>query len=154
MVVPVIAVFTKFDDFINQVFDQDLDDEENREAANTTLDELQAPLFRCKFPPRASVRMEDLHLDDGDHQEQVKALLQKTSEFGIEPLQIRYRRLKDGPAKSDERRLAELRKLDKLIKGIQKDIGELKVPLPLKFAVFREGLSERVSDMKHSMTRR
>ncbi|KAG6914450.1 hypothetical protein DXG01_017183, partial [Tephrocybe rancida] len=55
---PAIAVFTKFDDFINQVFDIDLDDDENRTAAGTKLAQLQAPLFKCKFPPRAGVCLE------------------------------------------------------------------------------------------------
>ncbi|KAG6906528.1 hypothetical protein DXG01_013461 [Tephrocybe rancida] len=55
---PVIAVFTKFDDFINQVFDIDLDDDENRTTAEKKLAELQAPLFKCKFPPRAGVCLE------------------------------------------------------------------------------------------------
>ncbi|KAG6905304.1 hypothetical protein DXG01_003580, partial [Tephrocybe rancida] len=62
---PAIAVFTKFDDFINQVFDIDLDDDENRTAAGTKLAELQAPLFKCKFPPRAGVCLEGAayHMD-------------------------------------------------------------------------------------------
>ncbi|KAG6906506.1 hypothetical protein DXG01_013576 [Tephrocybe rancida] len=76
---PVIAVFTKFDDFINQVFDIDLDDDENRTAAERKLAELQAPLFKCKFPPRADVCMEDMHFNDGAHQEQVGKLMEKTA---------------------------------------------------------------------------
>ncbi|KAG6913486.1 hypothetical protein DXG01_006493, partial [Tephrocybe rancida] len=77
---PVIAVFTKFNDFINQVFDIDLDDDdENRTAAGTKLAELQAPLFKCKFPPRAGVCLEDMHFNDGAHQEQVKELIEKTA---------------------------------------------------------------------------
>ncbi|KAG6914223.1 hypothetical protein DXG01_001677, partial [Tephrocybe rancida] len=75
---PVIAVFTKFDDFITQVFDIDLDNDENRTAAEQKLAELQAPLFKCKFPPRAGVYLEDMH-NDGVHQEQVKQLIEKTA---------------------------------------------------------------------------
>ncbi|KAG6913777.1 hypothetical protein DXG01_004381 [Tephrocybe rancida] len=75
---PVIAVFTKFDDFITQVFDIDLDNDENRTAAEQKLAELQAPLFKCKFPPRAGVYLEDMH-NDGAHQEQVKQLIEKTA---------------------------------------------------------------------------
>ncbi|KAG6914091.1 hypothetical protein DXG01_002462 [Tephrocybe rancida] len=37
---PVIAVFTKFDDFITQVFDLELDNDENRTAAEEKLAEL------------------------------------------------------------------------------------------------------------------
>ncbi|KAG6914959.1 hypothetical protein DXG01_014242 [Tephrocybe rancida] len=76
---PVVAVFTKFDDFINQVFDIDLENEQNRMAAEDKLVELQAPLFKCKFPPRAGVCFEDMHFDDGAHQEQVKELMEKTA---------------------------------------------------------------------------
>ncbi|KAG6914864.1 hypothetical protein DXG01_014858, partial [Tephrocybe rancida] len=78
---PVIAVFTKFDDFINQVFDIDLDDDENRTAAETKLAELQAPLFKCKFPPRADQigAYLDMHLNYRAHQEQVKELIEKTA---------------------------------------------------------------------------
>ncbi|KAG6905724.1 hypothetical protein DXG01_001127 [Tephrocybe rancida] len=76
---PVIAVFTKFDDFINQVFDIDLDDDENHIAAKTKLAELQAPLFKCKFPPRAGVYLEEMHFNDGAHQEQIKELIEKTA---------------------------------------------------------------------------
>ncbi|KAG6906696.1 hypothetical protein DXG01_012542 [Tephrocybe rancida] len=71
---PVIAVFTKFDDFVNQVFDIDLDDDENRTAAETKLAELEVPLYKCKFPPRA-----DMHFNDGAHQEQVKKLIEQTA---------------------------------------------------------------------------
>ncbi|KAG6913273.1 hypothetical protein DXG01_008235, partial [Tephrocybe rancida] len=96
---PAIAVFTKFDDFTNQVFDIDLDDDENHAAAERKLAELQAPLFKCKFPPRAGVCLEgaayhmnltqvsdtetgaysDMHVNDGAHQEQVKELIEKTA---------------------------------------------------------------------------
>ncbi|KAG6904186.1 hypothetical protein DXG01_011992, partial [Tephrocybe rancida] len=76
---PVIAVFMKFDDFISQVFDIDLDDDENRTAAETKLAELQAPLFKCKFPPRAGVCLEDMHFNVEGHQEQVKKLIEQTA---------------------------------------------------------------------------
>ncbi|KAG6914823.1 hypothetical protein DXG01_015129 [Tephrocybe rancida] len=76
---PVIAVFTKFDDFINQVFDMDLDNDENRTIAEEKLAELQVPLFKCKFPPRAAVCLEDMNLNDGGHQEKVKKLMEKTA---------------------------------------------------------------------------
>ncbi|KAH9053330.1 hypothetical protein EDB87DRAFT_1651758 [Lactarius vividus] len=62
-------VFTKFDDLINQVYDGDLDEDKNREVAG-----------EYKFPPRADVCLEDMHEDDGNHQEQVKVLIEKTAE--------------------------------------------------------------------------
>ncbi|KAG6900556.1 hypothetical protein C0995_003513 [Termitomyces sp. Mi166 len=77
--VPVIAVFTKFDDLITQVYDDNLDEKENREKAKTLLKDLQAPLFGSAFPPRESVCVEDLHDDNGNHQEQVKVLIKKTA---------------------------------------------------------------------------
>ncbi|KAI9429134.1 GTP-binding protein [Lactarius indigo] len=71
--IPVIAIFTKFDHLISQVYDIDLDDDKNRQVAENVLkDKLRAPLFKYKFPPRADVCLEDMHNDDGNHQEQVK----------------------------------------------------------------------------------
>ncbi|KAG6886692.1 hypothetical protein C0995_005811 [Termitomyces sp. Mi166 len=59
--VPVIAIFTKFDDLINQVYDSDLDEDENRKAAQDKLNELKAPLFNdYKFPPRAGICLEGM----------------------------------------------------------------------------------------------
>ncbi|KAG5729610.1 hypothetical protein E4T56_gene18836 [Termitomyces sp. T112] len=78
--VPVIAVFTKFDDFIVQVYDTNLDYKTNRKNAELLLEELQAPLFGYKFPPRGAVRLEEMHNNDGDHQKQVKLLIEKTAE--------------------------------------------------------------------------
>ena len=96
--VPIVAIFTKFDDLINQVYDPSLDDDDNRSVAERLLkDDLRAPLFKFKFPPRADVRLEgkyvsasllicwlgcytELHEDDGDHQKQVKKLIEKTAE--------------------------------------------------------------------------
>jgi len=57
--VPVIAIFTKFDDLISQVYDTSLKEDENRKAAEGLLkDNLRAPLFEYKFPPRADVCLE------------------------------------------------------------------------------------------------
>ncbi|KAH9162500.1 era-like GTP-binding protein [Lactarius sanguifluus] len=79
--IPVIAIFAKFDDLISQVYDIGLDEDENRVAAETFLtDKLRKPLFEYTFPPRADVRLEDMHKDDGNHQEQVKSLIKKTAE--------------------------------------------------------------------------
>ena len=98
LTVPVVAIFTKFDDLITQVYDDELDEQENREAAENELKtKFQKPLDGFKFPPRAHVRMEgvykvtswrlvdstlsvDLQDDDSDHQGQVKVLLTKTAD--------------------------------------------------------------------------
>ena len=57
--VPVVAVFTKFDDLITQVYNEELDEQENREVAENELEKkFQKPLDSFKFPPRAHVRME------------------------------------------------------------------------------------------------
>ncbi|KAF8811823.1 hypothetical protein BYT27DRAFT_7023705, partial [Phlegmacium glaucopus] len=86
--VPVIAIFTKFDYLISQVYDTRLEEDENRKAADRVLKEtLRAPLFEYKFPPRADFCWSidlgwntDMHDEDGDHQEQVKELIKKTAE--------------------------------------------------------------------------
>lgn len=54
-----VAVFTKFDDLLTQVFDFDLDDEENRQVGERALrDRFETPLSGYKFPPKAYVRVE------------------------------------------------------------------------------------------------
>ncbi|KAH8983751.1 hypothetical protein EDB92DRAFT_1557739 [Lactarius akahatsu] len=79
--IPVIAIFTKFDHLISQVYDANLEEDENREVAERLLkDSLRAPLFEYKFPPRVDVCLEDMHDDDANHQEQVKELIEKTAE--------------------------------------------------------------------------
>jgi hypothetical protein len=61
--VPVIAIFTKFDDLISQVYDIDLEDDENRAAATKLLEEnLHNPLFASRFPPKAHVCLEGMYL--------------------------------------------------------------------------------------------
>jgi hypothetical protein len=56
---PVIAIFTKFDDLISQIYDTGLEEDENREAAARILkDNLRGPLFDYQFPPRADVCLE------------------------------------------------------------------------------------------------
>ena len=94
-----VAIFTKFDDLITQVYDEELDEQRNREVAEDELEKkFQKPLYGFKFPPRAHVRMEgthevvlwrhgpstrlplDLQDDDSDHQGQVKVLLTKTAD--------------------------------------------------------------------------
>ncbi|KAG6867802.1 hypothetical protein C0993_010870 [Termitomyces sp. T159_Od127] len=59
--VPVIAIFTKFDDLINQVYDDSLDENDNRQIAQDKLDKLKAPLFNdYQFPPKAGVILQGM----------------------------------------------------------------------------------------------
>ena len=61
--VPVVAIFTKFDDLITQVYDMDKDDAENIQVACATLEnKFEKPLKGYKFPPRAYVRFECMSL--------------------------------------------------------------------------------------------
>jgi hypothetical protein len=58
-----VAVFTKFDDLITQIYDEDIDDEENRQIACAVLKKkFEEPLKGYKFPPRAYVRFECMSL--------------------------------------------------------------------------------------------
>ncbi|KAG6912425.1 hypothetical protein DXG01_014689, partial [Tephrocybe rancida] len=77
---PVIAILTKFDDLISQVYDISLDYNTNRENAEMERKKLEASLFSYKSPPKAGVYVEDMHNDNGKHQEQVKVLIEKTAE--------------------------------------------------------------------------
>ena len=95
--VPVLAIYTKFDDLVIQVYNDNLDDEEIRQCAITCLeDKFEKPLRKCRFPPKAHLHLEgmfvacvdtlslmfwtDLQNDAGSHQQQVKELTQKTAE--------------------------------------------------------------------------
>ena len=63
MTVPVVAIFTKFDDLITQVYDMDIGEEENIQVAYATLEKkFEMPLKGYKFPPRAYVRFECMSL--------------------------------------------------------------------------------------------
>jgi len=54
-----VAIFTKFDDLITQVYDRNKEEEENREIAYATLEEkFEKPLKGYKFPPHAYVQFE------------------------------------------------------------------------------------------------
>ncbi|KIM38992.1 hypothetical protein M413DRAFT_447350 [Hebeloma cylindrosporum] len=78
--VPVVGIFTKFDDFITQVYDENKDEEKNREVACAILKErFEKPLMGYKFPPRAYVRFESIDEDEGNHQEQVGELMKQTA---------------------------------------------------------------------------
>jgi len=77
----VIAIFTKFDDLITQVFKRRLTKDQNRQAALHSLkDRFEQPLSRYNFPPRAYLRLENMQEDDGKHEDQVKELTEKTAD--------------------------------------------------------------------------
>jgi len=78
--VPVVAIFTKFDDLIIQVYDRKKGDKENIKIAQAALKEkFEKPLKLYQHPPRAYVRFESLNDDEGDHQEQIKELIKNTA---------------------------------------------------------------------------
>ena len=57
--VPVIAIFTKFDDLMTQIYDIDQDDEVNRQFAEEQVQKkFRNPLYGYTFPPRADVCFE------------------------------------------------------------------------------------------------
>jgi hypothetical protein len=98
----VIAIFTKFDDLITQVWKRRLTMDANRQQALTLLEaKFEAPLRGYKFPPRAylclesasdqliffrsnrepfTYRYSDMQEDNGKHEDQVKELKKKTAD--------------------------------------------------------------------------
>ena len=59
--VPVIAIATKFDDLITQVYTKEMGFEKSREVASNLLDEeLDGPLHGFKASPKAYVRLEGM----------------------------------------------------------------------------------------------
>ena len=59
--VPVVAIFTKFDDLITQIYDDELGEEENRQMAEAELQKkFREPLEGHKYPPRAYLRVEGI----------------------------------------------------------------------------------------------
>jgi len=92
-----VAIFTKFDDLITQVYDRKKEEEENRKVAYATLEEkFSKPLEGYKSPPRAYVQFEcvfrysywpilgliafpAIDEDEGNHQEQVGELINQTA---------------------------------------------------------------------------
>uniref|UniRef100_A0A0W0FT23 Putative small GTP-binding protein domain n=1 Tax=Moniliophthora roreri TaxID=221103 RepID=A0A0W0FT23_MONRR len=79
--VPVIAVFTKFDDLITQLYDDEKEECELRKEAESCVErKFQEPLAKCKYPPKEYLCLEDMQEDKGNHQEQVKELMQKTAD--------------------------------------------------------------------------
>jgi len=59
-----VAIFTKFDDLITQVYDRKKGEGENREVACAALEgKFKRPLEGYKFPPRAYVQFECVFCD-------------------------------------------------------------------------------------------
>ena len=59
LTVPVIAIFTKFDDLITQVYDIDHDEDVNRKNAEEQVEKnFRKPLYGYAFPPLADVCFE------------------------------------------------------------------------------------------------
>ncbi|PPQ87387.1 hypothetical protein CVT25_008291 [Psilocybe cyanescens] len=78
---PVIAIFTKLDDLITQVFKRHLTGEQNRQSAlNVLKDKFEEPLRGYKYPPKAYLHLENMQEDKGKHQDQVKELMEKTAD--------------------------------------------------------------------------
>ena len=56
---PVIAIFTKFDDLMSQIYDADQDDDVNRRNAEEQVEKkYRKPLYGYTSPPRADVCFE------------------------------------------------------------------------------------------------
>jgi len=54
-----MAIFTKFDDLMVQIYDMDIDDDENRQIAEAEVErKFRKPLSGYAFPPRADVCFE------------------------------------------------------------------------------------------------
>ncbi|PPQ89285.1 hypothetical protein CVT25_000877, partial [Psilocybe cyanescens] len=78
---PVIAIFTKLDDLIIQVFKRGSSREQNRQSAlNVLKDKFEEPLRGYKYPPKAYLHLEKMQVDEGKHQDQVKELIKKTAD--------------------------------------------------------------------------
>ena len=66
--VPVIAILTKFDDLITQIYDGDKTEDENKVVALGELKEkFEKPLMEYKFPPKAHMYTEGMLLSLCDH---------------------------------------------------------------------------------------
>jgi len=61
LLVPVIAIVTKFDDLVVQVYSRAKNFEESYKIAGKLLDDnLEAPLLKKKVPPKQFVRLEGM----------------------------------------------------------------------------------------------
>jgi hypothetical protein len=78
--VPVIAIFTKFDDLMTQIYDINQDDDVNRQNAEEQVEQrFRKPLYEFAFPPRADVCFEGkywlISCQGIDHMSQCSTLL-------------------------------------------------------------------------------
>ena len=94
---PVITVFTKFDDLVAQVYDWDREEECRTDALKVVKENFETPLENSRDQPKGYVCFEGVFIyllfqslpskllfpalddDKGDHQEQVKGLIEKTA---------------------------------------------------------------------------
>jgi len=78
--VPVIAIFTQFDDLVIQKMNRKDSPTSKYERAIKYLEKhFQKPLEDLRFNPRAYIRLESMHLEHSEHQEQVGDLMKKTA---------------------------------------------------------------------------
>ncbi|KAK7448792.1 hypothetical protein VKT23_013522 [Stygiomarasmius scandens] len=78
--VPVIAILTKFDDFIIQVAGKVKRHEREEKAMKELKEKFETPLNSFQFPPKAMLLLKGMQKDNGGHQEQVKELIEKTAD--------------------------------------------------------------------------
>ncbi|KAF5363144.1 hypothetical protein D9758_008307 [Tetrapyrgos nigripes] len=77
----VIAIFTKFDDLVTQLYDEDREEAQiYRDATAYVEDKFQKPLAECNYPPSAYLCFEAMQEPNGNHQQQVKELMKKTAD--------------------------------------------------------------------------
>ncbi|GJJ11602.1 hypothetical protein Clacol_005837 [Clathrus columnatus] len=78
--VPVIAIFTKFDDLMTQIYDPELGLQENRQVAEQILEtKFRKPILNFDFPPVVCLTMEDMHTNTPLCRKQVKKLTEETA---------------------------------------------------------------------------
>ncbi|KAK7446724.1 hypothetical protein VKT23_014418 [Stygiomarasmius scandens] len=78
--IPVIAILTKFDDFIIQVAGKIKRHEREEKAMRELKEKFEIPLKGFQFPPKAMLHLKGMQKDNGSHQEQVKELIEKTAD--------------------------------------------------------------------------
>ena len=59
---PVIAVFTKFDDLVVQLYDRDREEESRADASKVVKEKFEMPLENSRDRPKAYVRFEGVFI--------------------------------------------------------------------------------------------
>ena len=59
---PVIAVFTKFDDLVAQLYDRDREEESRDDASKVVTEKFEMPLENSRDRPKAYVRFEGVFI--------------------------------------------------------------------------------------------